>query len=154
MIQYRKDICTCHGKERLIVKRLPGRKLCNVGNEARLSARREKKSPTGEYAMFEEIWASREHKSFLSGQDVSKYYDSPMFVNLFAHVLSKAKNRYPEYKLYPENIALLTPKEHFLFDQGNEAQRQRYAEENNCSWKPLFDLKKALIERYPDTEIG
>ena len=122
-------------------------KLCVFCNKKRLSKNRAAKKPTGEANLFEKIWGEREHFSFLSGKPLDGY-TGDLWYNLFAHVLSKAQNKYPEFILYEKNIVLLTPKEHDLFDKGSSSQRRKYAEETGCIWDKLFELKSELIEEY------
>jgi hypothetical protein len=96
--------------------------------------------------MFLEIWEERPHKSFVSGKNLDVYRRGTFFVNLFAHVLGKGA--FPRYKLNKENIVLLTPQEHHLLDAGTKDQRERYAEQNNCSWEKLYELKEKLKQQY------
>ena len=86
----------------------------------------------------------------LSGEPLDHLYGTDLWVNCFAHVLSKAKNQFPKYMLYKSNIQLLTPQEHFLFDQGYAEQREKYANGRNCDWKKLYAFKESLKEQYPD----
>jgi len=106
------------------------------------------RKPTGEREVFMEIWNSRPHVSFLSGEDLNQFEGTPFFWSLFAHVLSKAKNKYYKYKLEPKNIILITPEEHMIFDHGSEDQRIKYAKRNKFDWKPVYDLKKQLRDEY------
>lgn len=96
------------------------------------------KKPTGEKVLFECIWNTRPHKSQLSGKKIP--YPRP---GNFAHLLPKGK--YPELRLVDINIVLLTTYEHFLFDQGTEEQRKKYAEENHCDWGVIEKLKQAVM---------
>lgn len=113
-----------------------------------LSTFKKKSKPTGEMALFQSIWASREKKSYLSGKELKNYEGTSFFPNLFAHVLSKAKNRYPKFKLFEKNIILLTPDEHYLYDFGTEEQRNKYAQEHGCSWAKIYELKDELVKVY------
>jgi len=90
-----------------------------------------------EKEMFEYLWATWPHKSFLSGKVIREAKPEN-----FAHVLPKALNRYPKYRLNPNNIIFLTREEHFLFDHGNSGQREKYEKLNNC----LFGIIK-VVER-------
>ena len=72
-----------------------------------------------------------------------------MFYNCFAHVLSKAQNKYPYFKYYAKNIVLLTPGEHALLDQGTEEARISYAlDVKSANWQPLYDLREELEKEY------
>lgn len=109
---------------------------------------------TGEFEIFEEIWEERDHISYLSGFSLEKYKYSKFFVNCFAHILAKGKNHYHKFKLNKNNIVLLTPEEHYLFDFGTIEQRSKYEKElislNICkhTWDDLYNLKKDLILQY------
>lgn len=70
------------------------------------------------------------------------YFD----VSCFAHVLAKGKH--PDARLDAENIVLLVPEEHFLYDQGTISQRERYAERYGAKWDKLADLKIKLFRKY------
>lgn len=142
----KKGICVGCEKERWLTK--PSLNLCAVCNKKRLNSKKELKKPTGEKIMFEQIWDERPHKSFLSGDSLDGYYGHESWYALFAHVLSKAQNKYPAYKLYKKNIVLLTPFEHHLLDHGTEKQRSDYATENKCSWDEIYKLKEELKNEY------
>lgn len=113
------------------------------GEKGKTKTKKVFKKKTGEKSIFEHIWETRPHKSFISGQDLD-FYVYPYFFNLFAHVLSK--NKYPEFRLYDKNIILLTPYEHFLLDQGTEEQRSNY----NADWELIYKLKGDLIAEYSE----
>jgi hypothetical protein len=100
--------------------------------------------------MFKSIWASRPHVSFLSGKPLNYIPNTELWYSLFAHVLSKAMNKYPAYKLYEKNIVLLTPTEHGLLDAGTIDQRIKYEQENNCCWNKIFLLAEELKGQYPE----
>ncbi|MBN2617235.1 MAG: hypothetical protein JXR64_02860 [Spirochaetales bacterium] len=102
-----------------------------------------KKTATGELQLFELIWKERIHKSYLSGRKL-EYFS----VSLFAHVLPKAQNKFPKWKLNPDNIILLTEYEHHLYDNGTMSQREAYAKENDCNWTIIHNLYKELKDAY------
>lgn len=99
--------------------------------------------------MFRYIWDHREQRSFLSDKPLDIYRED-VWINLFAHVLDK-KN-YPLFKLNPDNIVLLTPYEHTLFDQGTEELRERYTKDNdyNPDWEKLYNYRDRLLEEYDE----
>ena len=98
-----------------------------------------KRKPTGEKALFDALIATRPHKSVLTGKRI--YNIGPANC---AHLWSKKQK--PEFRLLDINICFLTFEEHHLFDQGTEAQRKKYAEENNCDWSILDELKAKVIQ--------
>ena len=172
-LQYRKEICDCHGVERYIVKRsaLLG-KLCQEGNQERLAKNKEDKpstkksrvkvqaikvKDTSQRDLFLEIWERSEKVSFLSGKPLAHlevYKDAKdlggLFFSIFGHILSKGLNKYPKFKLYEPNIKLLHPEEHRLYDHGTISQRERYGKENNCSWDKIYELEEQLKEEYKE----
>ena len=99
-----------------------------------------KRKPTGEKALFEEIWDERPRVSFLSGKELD------FSVSIFAHVLNKKD--FPKYRLYKKNIILLTPDEHFLLDMGTAAQREQYGIVNNCNYSKIEELRNLLKISY------
>lgn len=108
--------------------------------------------PTGEREVFDSIWKERKHISFLSGKPLDYFEDTSFYPNLFAHVLEKRK--YPELRLEKDNIILLEPTEHLLYDQGTSEQRDKYAHEHNCSWEKLYTLRETLKESYEKNKMG
>ncbi len=110
-----------------------------------------------EVSVFMDIYAKRPKKSFLSGEDITKYEDSAWFLSCFAHVIPKnglSNLVFPNKKLKDEllrhneeNIVLLTPVEHHLIDNGTEEQRQKHEKEHGISFKPFYDKKEKLIEQ-------
>ena len=103
---------------------------------------------TGERAVFDEIWQERKHVSFLSDQPLDQWYGTEFYVNMFAHVLPKRKNAYHHFRLEKDNIILLTPEEHWLYDHSTEEKRTTYANLMKCDWNKVFKLRTELILRY------
>lgn len=144
MIKPKKGICTKCGKENYIVHksgRLTDRvELCKYCNTKRTN------KPTGEYELFLKIWNEREHVSFLTGKRLIDPFNneidptSKFFVNCFAHVLSK--KQHPALRLEKDNIVLLSPAEHYLWDFGTIKQREDYSED----WYKLYNLRESLIK--------
>lgn len=110
-----------------------------------------KRKPTGELKLFLEIYNERELKSFITERPIIyKPYDS-RFVNCFAHVLPKSK--YPKFRLNKNNIVLLTPYEHYLYDYGCRDQKLNYAvyadkRGYDCDWNKLLELREELKSQY------
>lgn len=96
--------------------------------------------PTGEKFVFEGIANSREHKSFVSG---TKLFD--LRASNFAHVLPKAKNKYPEFKLNPQHIVLLTDDEHHEWDHGIREELRKRPE-----WNKMFELEEQAKQEYKE----
>ena len=106
------------------------------------------KKHTGELALFQSIWATRPHVSFLSGIPIEHFN-----VSNFAHCLPKAQNKYPQFKLFDKNIILLTETEHFLYDNGTMDSRARYQQEMiemgyDCDWRRVYDFAAELKKEY------
>lgn len=103
---------------------------------------------SGERAMFDSIWDSRDRVSYLSGRGLERYGGTELYLNMFAHVLSKSQSKYPKFKLLEKNIILLTPREHHLLDHGTEAQREAYTNDSGCSWDRIWALRAELEKEY------
>lgn len=64
-----------------------------------------KRKPSGEKAIFEEIWNEREHNCYVCGCTIAE----PRAIN-FSHLLPKGM--YPEFRLDKNNIVLLCADDH------------------------------------------
>lgn len=147
-------ICTCHGEERYIVKKILPNKYCNVGNQERLKARKEAresddtikplkpfkryKKPTGEKVLFQTIWDTRKRVSFVSGVSLGDECN----VMFMSHILSKGA--YPGFRLYEKNIVLKTTQEHH--DWHNMPRAKLLEKDSN--WQKVFDLELELKKEY------
>lgn len=106
--------------------------------------------------LFKQFWLLSNKKSFVSGLFLRDYMNTDLFLNLFAHVLPKAQNKYPYFKYYARNIVLLSPGEHALWDQGTEEARISYALEveertggkSTVDWAKLKALEEELKVEY------
>lgn len=97
-----------------------------------------KKEPTGESQVFNEIWKERPHKSQISGEPIKEATASN-----FLHVLPKAQNKYPEFKLLKQNIVLGTEEEHHIWDNA----RHKAVGKN---WDIMYALEHALKIKYKE----
>jgi len=107
------------------------KKLCDYCNEIRKAKQKKKegkkpyrykRKPTGERAVFLQIWESRPHRCEHCGRSL----DLPR-AHYFAHIKSKGNS--PNLRLDPKNIRLLCynfidPSDscHFLFDHGTSSE--------------------------------
>jgi hypothetical protein len=99
---------------------------------------------TSEKTMFEWIWNNRAHVSFLSGLPLNN--PVPAY---FAHVLEKGLSKYPEFRLNPDNVILVTWDEHMLIDQGDSDKRARYVKQHpSADFGALELLAEELKEKY------
>lgn len=87
------------------------------------------KKKTGEKEVFESIAESREWVCFVTGE---KLYE--LKASQFAHVLSKAPNKYPKFKLLDRNIVLLSDWAHRKWDFSPRSELT----------EPIWDKMKAL----------
>jgi len=106
-----------------------------------------------EQIMYKHILDTREAISFVSGLKINAYDIETC--KCFAHVLEKAINRFPNFRLNPDAVVYLTWEEHFLWDQGSEDARKRYAEKMAekgvfVDWNKLKLLKGKLIIQYKE----
>lgn len=104
-----------------------------------------------EKEMFLQIVETRELKSWLSGEKLPSIHSS-FFINVFAHVLEKAQGKYPKFKLNPDNVILITPKEHDLIHNGSKEQKESYAKLKGFSWDKFDELVINLKEQYKKFE--
>jgi hypothetical protein len=126
-------------REKMLFRSAP--KLCLLHNNEfiRKKAKPVKtylKRATGELDMFNEIWAEREHVSFVSGETIM----GDMSVWYMAHILPKGS--YQRYRLRKDNIVLLTKEEHTLFDHASHKIK------DDPMWQPLLELKQEMKEMY------
>lgn len=98
--------------------------------------------------LFKHIWEDRIHTCYVTGEDLDKYNTPVHFLSIFAHVLSKAKAKHPEFKLYSNNLVMVTPRVHELFDKGSLDQILKFERENACSFVILFELEADLLKEY------
>jgi len=102
-----------------------------------------------EFAAFKTLWHYMDHRSYLSGVYLRDFFNTPYFLNMFAHVLPKDKGKFPHFKYYLRNIILLTPGEHVLLDQGTEDQRISYSKTvKTADWGKIDILRKDLLSEY------
>jgi len=95
-----------------------------------------KPKPTGELPLFKKIWQERGPYSQVSGEFLGEFS-----VAYFAHILPKAKNKYPLFKLNPQNIILMTLHEHHTFDNLPHKCTHK-------NWDKIHQLKISLLKQY------
>jgi len=97
--------------------------------------------PENQMAMFKEIWKEREHFSQIT-TSVPIFFDH----FCFAHVISKGA--YPRFKLLKQNIVLMTPQQHDVYDNRTTMARGLSA----FDW--VFELKELFIQLYSDVPLN
>lgn len=94
------------------------------------------RKPTGEYSLFLKIYAERNATCEVTGAQLK--FD----VKSFAHILSKGA--YPGYRLNPDNIIMVHPNIHDLYDNFDKATLlAKYPEA-----KVIYDKKDKLKYEY------
>lgn len=101
------------------------------------------KKPTGEKQVFTSIAESREWKCFVTGEILHALKPTQ-----FAHVISKAENKYPKYKLNPDNIVLLSDWAHYQWDFGVRSELKK-----DKRFDKLFTLEQELLNEYKSVTI-
>lgn len=96
-----------------------------------------RKEPTGELPIFQEIALERGLISQISDEPLGEFN-----VCFFAHILPKAQNKYPLFKLMKENIIVMSYDEHYAWDN------KRSSLKDNPKWKWVFELESELLELY------
>ena len=104
------------------------------------------RKPTGEAKLFREIWHERSHICFLTGWPLNAPEGSSIWYSYFAHILPKKD--YPEYRLVKNNIALLHPMVHTLFDHPEIKKILKFEKKNKISFDTLFLLADYLRDLY------
>lgn len=97
-----------------------------------------KRKDTGQIDTFTEIASEREWRDFITGEPLQALST----IN-FAHVLSKAMNRYYKFKTYKKNIVLLDEPQHAAWDK-----EPRSKIINDPKWRKMFELEAELKLEY------
>lgn len=92
------------------------------------------KKPTGEKALFDEIWEEREHKCQVTGKPIYEFD-----IRLFSHILSKGA--YGTYRLDKRNIWIVTPEIHHIWEFGDRSH-------------PMFEKKREVLEQLKQEYYG
>ena len=136
--------------------------LCPKHNRIRLDLQQGKKPGAGRYKRFSQtfeydtswgfkkemdmyvwIWQNRDHVSWLTGRPIQFH------PTCFLHVLAKGLNKYPHYRLNPDNVILGTYEEHNLIDNGDQDKLDRYKKENpNFAIEALHEKENKLKAEY------
>lgn len=96
------------------------------------------KAGTGQAEVFEEIAEEREWVCFVSDVGLTQ-----LTATQFAHVLPKALNKYPLFKLYKKNIVILSDEIHYAWDFWPESKLRA-----DRRFDKLFALQDELKEEY------
>jgi len=96
------------------------------------------KKATGEKFIFEEIAEEREWKCIVTGETLYELKPTQ-----FMHVLPKALNKYPLFKLYKPNIQLASDETHYAWDFTPRSELRK-----DPRFDILFELEAKLIEEY------
>ena len=96
------------------------------------------KKGTGEAEVFAEIAEEREWICFVTGRHLSGLTPTQ-----FMHVLPKALNKYPLFKLYKPNIQLASDEVHYAWDFKPRSELRK-----DRRFDKLFELEAELKEEY------
>lgn len=94
------------------------------------------RKPTGELALFQQIWNERPHTSEISGRSLGEFS-----IHYFSHILTKGA--YPSYRLEQKNIKLVTSDEHDLWEFGDRTLLRTLPE-----WQWVFERADELKYLY------
>lgn len=97
---------------------------------------RYKKKPTGELPLFQKIWEERGPYSQVNDEHLGEFN-----ICFFAHILPKGQNKYPEFKLKPENIILMSFEQHHNWDNA----RYKCIDQQ---WDKIHSLEESLKKEY------
>ena len=96
-----------------------------------------KSKPTGEYALFQEIWEERGPYSQISGEFLGEFN-----ICFFSHILPKGQNKYPKFKLKKENVVIKSFDEHYNWEHNKKSLV------GDPLWLWVFDLEDSLKMEY------
>lgn len=97
---------------------------------------------SSEKELFLHLWNNSNKRCAISGKTLEKFENTTRFWSMFAHILSKGA--YPEYRLNPENVWIVHPDIHDLYDnRGSDKQ-----EASGYDFDPLFREKERLKQQY------
>jgi len=95
------------------------------------------RKPTGEKALFEEIWNERGPYSQINNEYLGEFN-----ICFFSHILPKGK--YPKFRLKKQNVIIKS------FDQHFSWEHQKSTLINNPEWKWIFELQDSLKKQYAE----
>ena len=95
--------------------------------------------------LFNEIWNGMETPRIcpVSHMKLDGLKGTKLWYSCFAHILPKG--RYSKLKLLKENILVVHPRVHTLYDQGTQQERDEYTLWN---WDVLYNKRDELKEKY------
>lgn len=144
MFRPHKSICISCNQEKIIVVK---KGLCGVCNHNSKPKSKTKKysytyKKTGEAELFAEIWHESNRQCFVCDKHISY----PIAAN-FAHILPKALNKFPKFKLHKPNIKLMcydlkSPSCYYLWDHTPRSDLK------STQWQKVFELEAQLKEEY------
>lgn len=128
-------------KDYPLQRRWTSRKMDKETKSPNVKARKplfKPKKGTGEAEVFAEIAEEREWICFVSSQGLLE-----LTATQFMHVLPKALNKYPLFKLYKPNIQLATNEVHYLWDHTPRSELKK-----DRRFDKLFALEEQLKQEY------
>lgn len=96
------------------------------------------RKPSGEKRVFEEIAEEREWICIVTRQVLRELKPTQ-----FMHILPKALNKYPLFKLHKKNIVLASDEVHYKWDFTPRSELRK-----DPQFDVLFELEAELIEEY------
>lgn len=150
-IKRKKKICERCERERYIFADgmcLECNKIEKYSPPARspLKAKAPKTKPAYGFAsqveLFNDLWKKSDKRCPVSDRDLSLLEHTADYWSCFAHILPKGK--YTRYKLNPDNIMIVHPEVHKLFDQGTIRQQQQ----SGWDFSPLHIKRAELLQKY------
>lgn len=94
--------------------------------------------------VFNEIWDERPHHSEVSGKPLLRRGHTQWHWQ-FSHILPKSV--YPKFSERKDNILLMLPEEHELWENGKRKIRM------DEKWRHVFELAEKLKQEYHDKRV-
>ena len=142
IIAVKKGYCQQCNYEKKQKSKSPTRTGCDTKDKKKIFSglQNQLKKPTGEKEVFEEIAVEREWACFVTGK-----YLNELKASQFAHVLPKALNKYPLFKLYKKNIVILSDEAHYAWDFKPRSELKK-----DKNFDKLFELEQELKDEYEE----
>jgi len=95
-----------------------------------------------EKELFLYLWERSDKKCMISGKTLKHFEGTPKFWHMFAHILGKGA--YPSYRLNPDNVWIVHPDVHDLYDnRGSDKQKK-----SEYDLSPMYKAKERLKKQY------
>ncbi len=111
----------------------PQKPLNKSSKRIKQKSEKQKEVTNKDIAFFKEIWAERDHKCVVTGEDLGDEFN----VCFFSHILTKGS--YPKFRYNKKNLILMSFQAHHDWE---------FTDRKHPKWNRFKDLSKELIIEY------